>query len=200
MTRENTINSVTREESTGKTREIYDEIIESRADEVDEDASLNRLWTVYGNKPELLEIFWDHMQETYRGGSLSFDLKHKVALIVATVMECEGCKFFHSSTLESEGVDDEELEDLKEQELEEIGWSEREYEILKFTEKATTDAHSITDEEFERLREVGLSDAEIVELVDCIGVHAHIAILLGATGVSYEGMSEQEFLGPVEQT
>lgn len=198
MTRENTINLVTRDEADGKAKEVYDDIVASRSGEVDEDASLNRLWTVYGNTPELLEIFWSHIKETYRGGSLSFDVKHKVALVVATVMECEGCKFFHSSTLESEGVDDNEIEDLQDQELEETGFTRKEYEMLKFTEKAATDSHGITDDEFEKLREVGLSDAEIVELIDCIAIHAHIAILLGATGVSYEGMSEQEFLGPVE--
>jgi AhpD family alkylhydroperoxidase len=198
MTRENTIDLVSRDEASGKVAEVYEEIVASRSGEVDDDASLNRLWTVYGNKPELLEIFWDHMKETYRGGSLPFDLQHKVALVVATVMECEGCKFFHSSTLESEGVEDQEIDEIQEQELEETGFSRMEYEVLKFAEKAATDAHGITDEEFETLREVGLSDPEIVELIDCIAVHAHIAILLGATGVSYEGMSEEEFLGPIE--
>jgi len=198
MTRENIINLVTRDEAEGKVKDVHDEIVASRSGEVDEDASLNRLWTVYGNTPELLEIFWDHMKETYRGGSLSFDLKHKVALVVATVMECEGCKFFHSSTLESEGVEEDEIDEIQNRELEETGFSRMEYEVLKFTEKAATDSHGITDEELEELREVGLSESEIVELIDCIAVHAHIAILLGATGVSYEGMSEQEFLGPVE--
>lgn len=199
MTRENTIDLVSKEEATGETAAVYEEIMATRGDEVAEDATLNRLWTVYGNTPHLLEPFWNLMQQTYRGGTLSFDTQHKVALVVATVMECEGCKFFHSSTLESEGVDDEELAEMTRAEIEASAFTRREYEMLKFAEKAATDSHGITDDEFERLRDAGLSGVEIVELVNCIGIHAHCAVVLGATGVSYAGMTQQEFLGPVEQ-
>jgi len=186
------------DEAEGRVAEIYEEILATREGEMDEEMSLNKMWMVFANAPDVLDVFWPHMRDAYRAGSLPFELTSKVSLVTATVMECEGCRFFHTDRLQREGVDDDEIERMRQQEIEESAFSEREYEILRFTERTADDPHSITRDDVDRLREVGLSDAEIVELVDCIAVHVYTAVFQEATGVVEKGMSEQDYLGERE--
>lgn len=183
------------DEAEGRVAEIYDEILATREGEMDEEMSLNKMWMAFGQAPDVLEVFWPHMRDSYRAGSLPFELKSKVSLVTATVMECEGCRFFHTDRLQREGVDDEEIERMRQREIEESAFSEREYEILQFAERIADDPHSVEEDDVARLREVGLSDAEIVELIDCIAVHVYTAIFQEATGVVEKGMAEQEYLG-----
>ena len=186
------------EDADGRVAEIYDEILATREGEMDEEMSLNKMWMAFGRAPDVLEVFWPHMRDSYRGGSLPFELKSKVSLVTATVMECEGCRFFHTDRLQREGVDEDEIEKMRKVEIEESAFSEREYEILRFAEQTADDFHSVSEADVERLREVGLSDAEIVELIDCIAVHIYTAVFQEATGVVSKGMSEQDYLGQKE--
>lgn len=183
------------DEATGRVREVYDEILDTREGEMAEEMSLNRMWMAFAAAPYLLETFWDHMRTAYRGGTLPFELKSKVSLVTATVWDCEGCRLFHTDRLEREGVDDDEIEQLRQARIEDSGLSEVEFEVLRFTEKAATDAHDVTAEDVDRLRAAGLSDAEIVELVDCIAVHVYTAIFQESLGVVEEDMDEAEYLG-----
>lgn len=189
------INLVGREEAPEEVAAVYDGIVAARADEMDEGMALNRMWQAYGNAPALLGIVWEHMRECYRGGSLPPDLKSKVSLVAATVLGCEGCRFFHTTRLEAEGVDGAEIERMRERELEESAFSREEYEVLRFAERVTADWNAVTDEDLQRLREVGLSDAELVELVDCIALHVHTAVFQGALGLVHEGMTLEEYVG-----
>lgn len=190
------INLVQPDEAEDEVREIYEEILATREGEMDEEMSLNKMWMAYANAPYLLELFWPHMRDSYRGGTLPFDLKSKVSLVTATVMECEGCRFFHTDRLRTEGVDDEEIHRMREREIEESAFSRKEYEILRFAEKTADDVHSLEDGDVDRLRAVGLDDAEIIELIDCIAIHVHTAIFQEAAGVVEKGMAEEDYLGP----
>ncbi|WP_266080653.1 carboxymuconolactone decarboxylase family protein [Haladaptatus caseinilyticus] len=176
-------------------KEIYEEILATREGEMDEEMSLNKMWMVFGQAPRILELFWPHMRDSYRGTSLPFELTSKVSLVTATVMECEGCRFFHTDRLQREGVGDNEIEQMRQREIEESAFSEREFEILRFAEQTADDPHSISESDIERLRDVGLSETEIVELIDCIAVHVYTAVFQEATGVVSKGMAEQDYLG-----
>lgn len=189
------IDLVTPDEAEGRVAEIYEEILATREGEMEEEMSLNKMWMAFGAAPDVLEVFWPHMRDSYRAGDLPFELKSKVSLVTATVMECEGCRFFHTDRLQREGVDDDQIERMRQREIEESAFSEKEYEILRFAEETADDPHSIEEEEVERLREVGLSDSEIVELIDCVAVHVYTAVFQEATGVVEQGMAEQSYLG-----
>lgn len=194
--RENTIRLVSEEEATGETREIYEEVKGSRGD-VDEDLDLSKLWLMYGNDPELMEYVRQHIDYTYNGGSLPYELKSKVSMVVATVMECEGCRYFHESALENIGIEDEAIDGLMKLRIEDVGFSPAEEVILKFAEKATGDPHDVTDGDLEALREIGLSEREILEVFDCIAFHVYTSMMQGMAGIVYPGMSREEWTEPI---
>ncbi len=194
--RANTLGLVSEEEATGKTARIYQELKGSRGD-VDEELDLSKLWLLYGNDPELMERVWVHIDYVYNGGSLPYELKSKISMVVATEMECAGCRYFHESALESIGVDDETIEGLMELRIEETGFSPAEEVILRFAQKATEDPHDITDDDLVALRELGLTEAEILEVFDCIAFHVYTSMVQGMAGIVYPGMSREEWTAPV---
>lgn len=182
------------EDAPERVRDVYREILETREGEMDDEMNLNKMWLAYGTAPDALEAFWPHMRDSYRAGELPFELKSKVSLVTASVMDCEGCRFFHSSRLADEGVDREEIERMRRVEIEESAFSELEYEVLRFAEQLATDHHSTDEEDVQRLREVGLSDGEIVELVDSVAIHVHTAVFQEALGVVERGMDRDTYL------
>lgn len=194
--RENTIRLVSEAEATGETAQLYDELKGTRGD-VDEELDLSRLWLMLGNDPELLEHVWHHMRYMYHGGSLPYELKSKLSMVVASVMECEGCRFFHESALSNIGLDDGAIENLKELRIEDTGFSPEEEVLLQFAEKATEDPHNITDGDLEALRELGLSEPELLEVFDCIAFHVYTSMIQGMAGIAYPGMSREEWTEPV---
>ena len=191
--RENHIGLVHPEDAEGRVAEVYREILEDRDGDLDDDLALSTLWMAFGNDPALLEAFWEHTDHMYSGGSLPFELKSMISMVVASVMECEGCRFFHESALEREGTDEEAIREMKELRIGEETFTPTEYEILVVAEKAARDPHGITDAEFERLRELGLSEREVLEVVDCIAHHVYTAYFQAITGIVYRGMSREEW-------
>ena len=191
--RENTVRLVSESEADGRVDELYRSIRVEREGELDEDLGLNKLWLLLGNDPDLLEIVWDHMHHMYHSGEIPFEFKSKISLVVASVMECEGCRFFHESALENLGVDESNVEDLMELEIRETGFSPTEAVVLKFAQKAAENPHSLTDEDLEALRELGFSEAELLEILDCIAIHVYTAVLQAMSGIVYPGMSRKEW-------
>jgi uncharacterized peroxidase-related enzyme len=195
--REAVIDLVSEAEATGRVDELYREIREARDGELEEDLSLSKLWLMYGNDAELLDIVWQHMDWTYNRGSLPFELKSKISLVVASVLECEGCQFFHESALSELGADAAEIDALSELEIAETGFEPAEEIVLRFSQKAATDPHAITDDDFLALRELGLSEPEILEILDCIALHVYTAFIQGMSGIVYPGMSKEAWTEPV---
>ncbi len=191
--RENSVRTVSEDEATGRVAEIYDRIQSDRDGELDDDLGLNGLWLLLGNDPDLLEAVWQHTDQMYDGNEIPYELKSKISLVVATVMECEGCTFFYESALEGIGIDDERIDDLKRLEINETGFSPSEEVVLKFTQKAADDPHSITDEDLRALRDLGLSERELLEILDCIAFHVYTAVLQAISGIVYPGMDREEW-------
>lgn len=140
--RENTLRLVSEDEATGRTERIYRDLNGSRGD-VDEDLDLSKLWLLFGNDPGLMERVWAHIDYVYNGGSLPYELKSKISMVVATEMECEGCRYFHESALGNIGVDDDVIAGLMERRIEETGLSPEE-EILKFAQRTHTTSPMMT--------------------------------------------------------
>lgn len=193
--REHSIRMVTEDEADGRVADIYDRIQSERDGKLDEELRLNGLWLLLGNDPDLLEAVWQHTDQMYDGNEIPYELKSKISLVVATVMECEGCTFFYESALEEIGIEGERIDDLKELEINETGFSPSEAVVLKFTQKAAEDPHSITDEDLRALRELGLSERELLEVFDCIAFHVYTAVLQAISGVVYPGMNREEWIG-----
>lgn len=74
---------------------------------------------------------------------------------------------FHSTALRAEGGEPEEVHEvLGVPGLRGTRLTHREVLILRFCRQAALDANAITDEQVEELRAEGLSDAEIVEMLE----------------------------------
>jgi len=191
--RENIINLVSEDEATGRVAEFYREIQEARDGELEEDLSLSKLWQLYGNDPDLIEMVWEHMYWTYNEGSVPFELKSKISLVVATTLECEGCRYFHESALSELGADDAEIDAIEDLNADAAGFSPVEEVVLQFSQKAAEDPHAIGDADLAALRDLGFSEREQLEIVDCIALHVYTAYIQGIAGIVYPGMSEVEW-------
>lgn len=196
--RSNTIHLVSEADASGRVAETYREIKQAREGELEEDLSLSKLWQLYGNDPDLLEIVWQHMYWTYNEGSLSFELKSKISLVVATTLGCEGCRYFHESALSELGADAAEIAAIEELDDTAAGFSPTEEVVLQFSQKAATDPHAIEDADLAAVRELGFSERELLEIVDCIALHVYTAYLQGIAGIVYPGMSKSEWAGTEE--
>ena len=193
--RENTIDLIGGDEASGRVADVYREIEAARDGELAEDLSLSKLWQLYGNDPDLIEIVWEHMYWTYNEGSIPFELKSKISLVVATTLECEGCRYFHESALRELGADDAEIDAIEDLDAETAGFSPVEEVVLRFSQKATEDPHAIDDSDLAALRDLGFSERELLEIVDCIALHVYTAYIQGISGIVYPGMSEAKWTG-----
>lgn len=197
MESDNGIRLVERNDAPEEVAGVYDEILATREGEMGDDLALNGLWQAYGNAPDLLRIVWAHMHESYRGGTLPFEMASKISLVTATVLDCEGCRFFHTERLEAAGVDDGEIERMREREIDASAFSREEFEVLRFTERAAADPTGIDRADVERLRDVGLSEKAIVEVIDCIALHYHTWFVQETIGVGHDTTpgTDEAFLG-----
>lgn len=162
---------------------VFADIRSTRGDELEDTLQVNELWQSYAHAPQLLATFWPHMRAVYREGSLSHELISKISLITASVLDCEKCRYFHTTLLHERGVDTTEIEQLRKAEVEDGLFSPRETVILRFAEALAADHHAVDSGHIERLREAELSDREIVELVDAVAIHVHTAVFQSALGL-----------------
>lgn len=196
--RENTIDLVSEDEATGRVAGVYREIKEARDGELEEDLSLSKLWQLYGNDPDLIDIVWQHMYWTYNEGAVPFELKSKISLVVATTLKCEGCRYFHESALAELGANDAKINAIEDLDAEAAGFSPVEEVVLQFSQKAAEDPHAIDDADLIALRDLGFSEQELLEIVDCIAMHVYTAYIQGISGIVYPGMSESEWTEPAD--
>lgn len=196
--RENTIELVDEDEATGRAAETYREIQAAREGDLEEDLCLSKLWQLYGNDPDLLAVVWQHMCWTYNEGSVPFELKSKISLVVASTLECEGCRFYHESALSELGVDDDEIDAIEDGDADGPGFSPLEEVVLKFSQKAAENPHAIDDADLEALRDLGFSEQELLEIVDCIALHVYTAYIQGIAGIVYPGMGKSDWTEAAE--
>lgn len=187
--RENTINLFSETEATGRVADTYAEIKAAREGKLESDLALSKLWWVFGNDPDLIEIVWDHMDWTYNGGTVPFELKSEISLVVASVLQCEGCRFYHESALDELGHDVDRIQAIENVDFDRPGFSPTEEVVLRFAQKAAEDPHAVTDADLAALREIGFSERELLEIVDCIAMHVYTAYVQGIAGIVYPGMS-----------
>jgi alkylhydroperoxidase family enzyme len=64
------------------------------------------------------------------------------------------------------GVNDEEIANIRNMDVDKMDLPEKEKRLFALALKAHADPHSVTDEDFSGLREVGVTDQEIVEILE----------------------------------
>lgn len=193
--RENAVDLVDESDADDRVAEVFAEIRAAREGDLDDDLRVSKLWRLLANDPALAEIVRRHMDHVYNGGELPFELKSEISLVVASVLECEGCRFFHESALSHAGVDAERIDGLSRLEIDGAGFTPSEELVLRFAQTAAEDPHAVTDDDLAALRDLGFSERELVEIIDCIALHVYTAVLQGAAGIVHPGMSRSEWTG-----
>jgi len=81
------------------------------------------------------------------------------------------------------GVDDQEIELIRNMEFDKLDLPEKERRLFAFAIKAKADPHSTGPEDFVFLREAGVTDQEIVEVIEVTNFGDAINRLCDALGI-----------------
>lgn len=76
---------------------------------------------------------------------------------------------------------------IRNMELDKVSFSEKEKRLFSFALKAHADSNSLTDEDFFGLREVGVTDKEIVEIVEVMNMGDNIIRFCNIMGIEPDG-------------
>ena len=90
------------------------------------------------------------------------------------------------------GVDDAEIEKIRNMEFDKIDLSEKEKRLFVFGVKVHADPHSVSDEDIARLREVKVTDQEIVEVIEVVNYGDSINRFCDALGIGADAFLTYE--------
>ena len=149
------------EEANKETKEIYEDIIKTRKE------GLSNAFKAYANNKHVLKANWEkHKTLLYSETSLPYKLKESIQLVVAKVMGCQGWINFHTKALRGAGSNEDEIENILDTNVN----TPLEKAVLDYVWKSSIDPKSLNDGDFMKLKEVGLSDEQIVEMQEVIGI------------------------------
>jgi uncharacterized peroxidase-related enzyme len=113
--------------------------------------------------PAALTISWEMFSSFYRNTTFPQSLFSMILYTIAKSGNCTYCSANHELTCRTLGIDEETLDAL----VKDLGnvSPERIRVIIEFALKAAHDPKSLVGEDYQRVRDVGVTDAEMVELI-----------------------------------
>ncbi|MBT4121201.1 MAG: hypothetical protein HOA57_05050 [Candidatus Magasanikbacteria bacterium] len=126
---------------------------------------------VMAHCPDILLSFSNLLRKTMCEGSVSAEVKWKMAFHVSRVNECEYCTSVAHNKLHACGLDDEIVERIKNHKFEDLPKAEQ--IVLEYGEAVTREAYKISDDLFNKLKN-HYNDQQIVELTSVIGLFNYI--------------------------
>jgi len=151
------ITPLERQDASAEAASVYEEIQQAFG-------MVPNLFKAYAHFPPLLRANWDKTKALMLGGSLPRPLKECIAVVVSQANSCGYCVAAHSMMLKQLGFTDERLQAIQ-GDLDAAGLSACETAVLRFTRKAALSPLDIVDTEIQELKDLGLTDAEIVEML-----------------------------------
>ena len=136
--------------------------------------------------PPLLEANWNKVKAVMGSGNLASKTKEAIAVLVSQDNSCEYCVGAHSMALKSLGFSDSAVEQVKNSDLAEAGYSEQEMALISFARKANSQPHCIPDEECQQLKALGVTPSDIVEALGVMELYAGFNKFLDALEVEPE--------------
>jgi len=136
--------------------------------------------------PPLLEANWNKVKAVMADGNLARKTKEAIAVVVSQDNSCEYCVGAHSMALKSLGFSDAAVEQVKNFDLAEAGYSEQEMALISFARKANSQPHHIPDEEYQQLKALGLTPSDIVEALGVMELYAGFNKFLDALEIEPE--------------
>ncbi|TWT92124.1 Alkyl hydroperoxide reductase AhpD [Botrimarina colliarenosi] len=100
-------------------------------------------------------------------GSLSAQLRERIALAVGEANGCDYCVSAHTALAKQAGLTEQETCDARRAEA----TDEKEAAALQFAQQIVTDRGVVTDGNVERVRQVGYTDGEIAEIVAAVALN-----------------------------
>ena len=149
------IKTVSHEEASGRTREVYDRILKERD-------HVANIFLAQGLDPSVLEKNMELYQEILLGeGPLSREEREMMAVIVSAANRCAYGAVHHCEALEKVEHDSGVLYKLM-KEYSQKAETPRNKALLAYAAKVTLDPKDITADDIADMREAGLSDEEIL--------------------------------------
>ena len=149
------IKTVGPEEATGRTKQVYENIVAKRG-------GIANVFIAEGMDPEVLAHQVDLYMELMLGtGPLSREEREMIAVVVSAANKSPYGTIHHSEALEKVENDPEALEKV----LKEFSGkkaSPRTKALLSYAAKITLDPEDVTGDDIKDLREAGLTDQEIL--------------------------------------
>jgi uncharacterized peroxidase-related enzyme len=166
------IQTVSEDQATGAVADLYRE-------EEERFGYLPNLARAFSSRPEAYEA-WRQLIDTIRG---AMDLRrYELATIAAAAqLRSSYCALAHGSVLLKQFMDSDELQAVL-SDHRNAGLDETEVAVMDLAEKVAVDATSVTQEDIDRLRALGLSDADIVDVVLAAAARCFFSKALDALG------------------
>ncbi len=150
------IDVVEYDESEGKLREIYDDLIISRG-------KLADVHTIQSLNPESIVNHMDlYMTVMFGKSPLRRVQREMIAVVVSKSNECDYCQMHHASAVNHYWKDDIKIEQLK-ADYSQLNLSEVDMELCHFAKNLTKHPSHNNQEWNERLKKTGLSDRAILD-------------------------------------
>jgi uncharacterized peroxidase-related enzyme len=169
------------EQASGAVAEIYDEVKRDMQIPVVPNA-LKALAV----SPAALATYWDFSRSFYEHTTLPESLTSMILYTIAETANCTYCSATHELTCRTLGVDEETLRAL----VEDLGnvSPERVRAIIAFALKASREPQSLEGADYERLHGMGVTDAELVEIVFVAAIGKYLDILADALKIPVDPM------------
>lgn len=145
------------DEATGKLKEIYDNLINSRG-------KLAEVHTIQSLRPESIVKHIDlYMEIMFSKSELSRAEREMMAVIVSVANKCEYCQIHHANALNNYWKDDQKVVLLR-QDFRQVELTQRELILCEFADSLTLNPGLSSEvDQTELLRKVGLSDNAILD-------------------------------------
>ncbi len=136
--------------------------------------------------PAALATHWDFSRSFYQHATLPESLTSMILYAIAETGNCTYCSAAHELTCRTLGIDEETLRAL----VEDLGSvsPERVRAIIEFALKASHQAQSLVAEDYERLRALGVTDAELVEIVHVAAIGKYVDTLADALKIPVDSL------------
>ncbi|MFT5180840.1 MAG: putative peroxidase-related enzyme [Alphaproteobacteria bacterium] len=172
------------DEATGEIAEIYDAV--KKAMQVPVVPNIDK---ILANSPQALKGTVGLMDDLYMASSLPQPVVAMLLYSISLARSCQYCSSFHRLTCRMVGVDESMLAAVGNN----LGsvTPERVQAIVAFGVKAAMSSNELTDGDFDKLRDMGISDAEIVEIVALSGMGVYLNIVADALKIEVDDMIKQ---------
>ena len=153
------IPAINPDSATGELKTIYDGMKKSIG-------KVPNIFKHMGNSPAVLQSFLAFSQ-SLNNTSLSPQLREQIALVVGQENKCGYCLSAHSAIGKGAGLNDDQIQKARDGESD----NPKTRAILHFAKVVVDKRGHVNDADVDALKHVGVSDAEIVEIILAIQVN-----------------------------